>query len=144
MPKSTAPKQRPAPINPPTAPSKELHVFPNPHDKRDYVIQFQIPEFTCHCPLTGQPDFAHLTIDMVAARAGAARATVYRRWATKADLVLAAAARLQGGAACRELGPCMPEGDWQTRYRLREKLQRHTVDQGWATHDKAAGDFDEI
>jgi 7-cyano-7-deazaguanine reductase len=30
------------------------------------VIQFQIPEFTCHCPLTGQPDFAHLTIDMVA------------------------------------------------------------------------------
>lgn len=58
--------------------------------------------------------------------------------------VLAAAARLQGGAACRELGPCMPEGDWQTRYRLREKLQRHTVDQGWATHDKAAGDFDEI
>jgi 7-cyano-7-deazaguanine reductase len=29
------------------------------------VIQFQIPEFTCHCPLTGQPDFAHFTIDMV-------------------------------------------------------------------------------
>ena len=60
------PKQRLAPINPPTAPSKELHVFPNPHAKRDYVIQFQIPEFTCNCPLTGQPDFAHLTIDMVA------------------------------------------------------------------------------
>ena len=30
------------------------------------AIQFQIPEFTCHCPLTGQPDFAHITIDMVA------------------------------------------------------------------------------
>jgi 7-cyano-7-deazaguanine reductase len=29
------------------------------------VIQFQIPEFTCHCPLTGQPDFAHFTIDMI-------------------------------------------------------------------------------
>ena len=32
----------------------------------NYVIQFQIPEFTCHCPLTGQPDFAHFTIDMIA------------------------------------------------------------------------------
>ena len=66
MPKTATPKQRPMPVNPPTAPSKELHVFPNPHAKRDYVIQFQIPEFTCNCPLTGQPDFAHLTIDMVA------------------------------------------------------------------------------
>ncbi len=64
----TAPKQRPLPANPPSAPSKELHVFPNPQPKRDYVIQFQIPEFTCHCPLTGQPDFAHFTIDMVADR----------------------------------------------------------------------------
>ena len=57
---------RPIPANPPSAPSKELHVFPNPAPKRDYAIQFQIPEFTCHCPLTGQPDFAHFTIDMVA------------------------------------------------------------------------------
>ena len=63
--KTTA-KQRQMPVNPPTAPSKELHVFPNPAPKRDYVIQFQIPEFTCNCPLTGQPDFAHFTIDMVA------------------------------------------------------------------------------
>jgi len=54
------------PPNPPTAPSKELHVFPNPAPQRDYVIQFQVPEFTCNCPLTGQPDFAHFTIDMVA------------------------------------------------------------------------------
>ncbi len=59
-------KQRPMPPNPPSAPSKELHVFPNPHPQRDYLIQFQVPEFTCHCPLTGQPDFAHFTIDMVA------------------------------------------------------------------------------
>jgi 7-cyano-7-deazaguanine reductase len=68
-PKSSAPaavKQRPMPPNPPTAPSKELHVFPNPAPQRDYVIQFQVPEFTCNCPLTGQPDFAHFTIDMVA------------------------------------------------------------------------------
>ena len=58
--------QRPIPVNPPTAPSKELHVFPNPSPRRDYVIQFQVPEFTCNCPLTGQPDFAHFTIDMIA------------------------------------------------------------------------------
>jgi 7-cyano-7-deazaguanine reductase len=57
---------RPVPATPPSAPSKELQVFPNPTPSRDYAIQFQIPEFTCHCPLTGQPDFAHLTIDMVA------------------------------------------------------------------------------
>jgi 7-cyano-7-deazaguanine reductase len=56
---------REMPPNPPSAPSKELHVFPNPAPGRDYVIQFQIPEFTCFCPLTGQPDFAHFTIDMI-------------------------------------------------------------------------------
>lgn len=61
-----APKMREMPPNPPSAPSKELHVFPNPAPQRDYVIQFQVPEFTCHCPLTGQPDFAHFTIDMIA------------------------------------------------------------------------------
>ena len=70
MARSAAPKLKPAqqravPVNPPTAPSKDLHVFPNPSPQRDYVIQFQIPEFTCNCPLTGQPDFAHFTIDMV-------------------------------------------------------------------------------
>ena len=54
------------PVNPPSAPSKELHVFSNPAPERDYLIQFQVPEFTCNCPLTGQPDFAHFTIEMVA------------------------------------------------------------------------------
>ncbi|MDE2626330.1 MAG: NADPH-dependent 7-cyano-7-deazaguanine reductase QueF [Burkholderiales bacterium] len=47
-------------------PSKALQVFANPAPQRDYAIQFQIPEFTCLCPLTGQPDFAHLRVDMVA------------------------------------------------------------------------------
>src|SRR5437867_7127714 len=61
-------KQRPMPPNPPSAPSKELHVFANPAPERDYVIQFQVPEFTCNCPLTGQPDFAHFTIEMIADR----------------------------------------------------------------------------
>ncbi len=63
--KTPAPTQRQAPATPPTAPSKDLQVFPNPAPERDYAIQFQVPEFTCHCPLTGQPDFAHFTIDMV-------------------------------------------------------------------------------
>jgi 7-cyano-7-deazaguanine reductase len=64
--KSAKLNEREKPANPPTAPSKDLQVFPNPAPQRDYVIQFQVPEFTCHCPLTGQPDFAHFTIDMIA------------------------------------------------------------------------------
>jgi 7-cyano-7-deazaguanine reductase len=65
MAKSSA-TSRPVPATPPSMPSKDLQVFANPAPKRDYAIQFQIPEFTCNCPLTGQPDFAHFTIDMVA------------------------------------------------------------------------------
>jgi 7-cyano-7-deazaguanine reductase len=57
---------RKAPESAPSAPSRQLDVFANPSPGRDYVIQFVIPEFTCNCPLTGQPDFAHFTIDMVA------------------------------------------------------------------------------
>ena len=58
--------QRAAPAVPPSAPSKDLQVFPNPAPERDYVIRFDVPEFTCLCPLTGQPDFAHFTIDVIA------------------------------------------------------------------------------
>ena len=54
------------PATAPSAPAKKLDVFPNPAPERDYVIQFQAPEFTCFCPLTGQPDFAHFTIDCIA------------------------------------------------------------------------------
>ena len=57
--------EREAPAVPPTVPSRRLHVFPNPQPARDYVIHFEIPEFTCHCPLTGQPDFAQFSIEMV-------------------------------------------------------------------------------
>jgi 7-cyano-7-deazaguanine reductase len=46
-------------------PSKKLDVFDNPAVQRDYALRFDIPEFTCLCPLTGQPDFAHFVIDMV-------------------------------------------------------------------------------
>ena len=60
------PLQRQPPASPPSAPSRDLHVFPNPAPERDYVIRFDVPEFTCLCPLTGQPDFAHFCIEIVA------------------------------------------------------------------------------
>jgi 7-cyano-7-deazaguanine reductase len=50
----------------PSKPSKTLDTFANPAIGRDYLIHFDIPEFTCLCPLTGQPDFAHFHIDYVA------------------------------------------------------------------------------
>ena len=49
----------------PTQPSKKLEVVPNPHADRDYEVAMAVPEFTCLCPMTGQPDFAHLVIDYV-------------------------------------------------------------------------------
>lgn len=48
-----------------TQPSKELQTFKNPAPERDYEIAFDCPEFTCLCPLTGQPDFAHFKIRYV-------------------------------------------------------------------------------
>jgi 7-cyano-7-deazaguanine reductase len=57
--------QRAKPAVPPSAPGKQLDVFDNPAPERDYVVRFDVPEFTCHCPLTGQPDFAHFTIDYI-------------------------------------------------------------------------------
>lgn len=49
----------------PSRPSKTLETFPNPNPERDYHIHIEVPEFTCLCPLTGQPDFATLVIDYV-------------------------------------------------------------------------------
>ena len=46
-------------------PSKILERFPNPEPARDYEIVFDCPEFTCLCPLTGQPDFARMVIRYV-------------------------------------------------------------------------------
>ncbi|MFO7581689.1 preQ(1) synthase [Guyparkeria sp.] len=48
-----------------TQPSKSLETFPNPHPERDYTIHMEVPEFTCLCPKTGQPDFATIVIDFV-------------------------------------------------------------------------------
>jgi 7-cyano-7-deazaguanine reductase len=52
----------------PSQPSKDLETFPNPQPERDYTIRIRIPEFTCLCPKTGQPDFAEMTLEYVADR----------------------------------------------------------------------------
>ncbi len=49
----------------PSKPKKTLDTFPNPQPQRDYRIHMEIPEFTCLCPKTGQPDFATLLLDYV-------------------------------------------------------------------------------
>ena len=49
----------------PSQPSKTLETFINPMPQRDYRIHMEIPEFTCLCPKTGQPDFATLVLDYV-------------------------------------------------------------------------------
>jgi 7-cyano-7-deazaguanine reductase len=46
-------------------PSREIELFPNPQPGRDYTIRIRIPEFTCLCPRTGQPDFATLDLEYV-------------------------------------------------------------------------------
>jgi 7-cyano-7-deazaguanine reductase len=48
-----------------TQPSRALETFPNPNTDRDYVIRMRMPEFTCVCPKTGQPDFATLYLEYV-------------------------------------------------------------------------------
>ena len=49
----------------PTRPSDKLETFPNPAPQRDYTIRISVPEFTCLCPKTGQPDFATLDLEYV-------------------------------------------------------------------------------
>ena len=49
----------------PSRPSQRLQSFRNPSPERDYRIRMEMPEFTCLCPLTGQPDFAHLELEYV-------------------------------------------------------------------------------
>ncbi|MCA3221881.1 MAG: NADPH-dependent 7-cyano-7-deazaguanine reductase QueF [Burkholderiales bacterium] len=49
----------------PSRPSQTLESFANPSPGRDYLVHIEVPEFTCLCPLTGQPDFATLVLDYV-------------------------------------------------------------------------------
>ncbi len=53
------------PERPPTRPSRDLETFDNPRPETDYTIRIRIPEFTCLCPKTGQPDFATLHLEYV-------------------------------------------------------------------------------
>jgi 7-cyano-7-deazaguanine reductase len=48
-----------------TRPSKQLETFASPRPGRPFEIRFETEEFTCLCPMTGQPDFAHLTITYI-------------------------------------------------------------------------------
>ena len=48
-----------------TQPGQDLETFDNPHPGRDYSVRIRIPEFTCLCPKTGQPDFALLNLEYV-------------------------------------------------------------------------------
>jgi 7-cyano-7-deazaguanine reductase len=50
-----------------TQPSKALETFDNPRPGRDYTVRIRMPEFTCLCPKTGQPDFAELHLEYVPA-----------------------------------------------------------------------------
>ena len=49
----------------PSQPSRDLETFDNPQPERDYTIRIRVPEFTCLCPKTGQPDFAILNLEYV-------------------------------------------------------------------------------
>ena len=49
----------------PSRPTKRLKTFPNPQPERDFRIHMEMPEFSCLCPMTGQPDFATLWLDYV-------------------------------------------------------------------------------
>jgi 7-cyano-7-deazaguanine reductase len=49
----------------PSRPTRHLDAVPNPHPDRDYEVAMAIPEFTCLCPITGQPDFATIRIRYV-------------------------------------------------------------------------------
>ena len=49
----------------PSKPSKTFDTFNNPRGQRDYLIRMEIPEFTCLCPRTGQPDFAILVLEYI-------------------------------------------------------------------------------
>ncbi len=52
----------------PSQPSKSLETFPNPNPARPYEITMECPEFTCLCPMTGQPDFATIRLRYVPAQ----------------------------------------------------------------------------
>ena len=67
MAKPTMQLGRPTPL-PASPQAAKLDRVPNPHSDTDYIARFTAPEFTALCPITGQPDFAHLAIDYAPGR----------------------------------------------------------------------------
>ncbi len=56
-------------VSQPKSPDEaKLEAVANPHPGSDYLVRFTAPEFTCLCPVTGQPDFAHFVIDYAPAK----------------------------------------------------------------------------
>lgn len=46
-------------------PARKLETFPNHHPGRRYIVRLETDEFTCVCPATGQPDFAHILVEYI-------------------------------------------------------------------------------
>ncbi len=46
-------------------PTRKLETFPNHHPGRRYIVRLETDEFTCVCPATGQPDFAHILVEYI-------------------------------------------------------------------------------
>ena len=63
--RAAAPTLKTLPKRTVTQPSKKLETFASPRPGRSFEIRFETEEFTCLCPMTGQPDFAHLTITYI-------------------------------------------------------------------------------
>jgi len=63
--KSAQPTLKTLPKRSVTQPSKQLETFASPRPGRSFEIRFETEEFTCLCPMTGQPDFAHITITYI-------------------------------------------------------------------------------
>lgn len=110
----------------PSAPSKTLETFKNPAADRDYEIAFDCPEFTCLCPLTGQPDFAHFTIRYVPdARCVELKSLKLYLWSYRDQGAFHEAVT---NAICDDLvKACKPrslvvEGDWFIRGGIRTKV----------------------
>ncbi len=65
--KSAQPTMKRIPKRSSTSPSRKMETFPNPKKGRDYEVEISYPEFTCVCPMTGQPDFATIRLSYVPA-----------------------------------------------------------------------------
>lgn len=118
-------------------PSKDLQTFANPAPDRDYEITFDCPEFTCLCPLTGQPDFARFEITYVPdAHCLELKSLKLYLWSYRGEGAFheAVTNRILDDlvAACR---PRMMEvvGDWFVRGGITTQVRATYIDPAWRT-----------